>query len=102
MKLAVSQFPSKHFSHFPTSKRMVAEVSDLPGFEGFQRLYDDAADVGLALRNPRTGNVTRWTLADEIRCPRENELHGWFLIPTPESLQANPVLEGYCMTLIND
>ena len=102
MQLAVDTFPSKTFSHFPTTKRMVAEVSDLNGFEGFKALYDDAADVGIALRNVKTGKVTRWCLVTEIRCPREGELHGWYLAPTPESLRTNPVLADYSMTLIND
>ena len=102
MQLAVDLIPSKAFSHFPNSKRMVAEVSDLNGFDGFKPLYDDAIDVGFAIKNVKTGNITRWTVATEIRDPRENELHGWYLVPTPESLRRDPVLEGYCMTLIND
>ena len=102
MQLAVDTFPSKHFSHFPGTKRMVCEASDLNGFEGFKALYDDAADVGIALRNVKTGNVTRWQVVQELRDPRENELFGWFLAPTPESVRTNPVLADYSMTLIND
>lgn len=102
MQLTVDTFPSSQFSHFPRTRRLVCEVSGLQGFSGFKPLYDDAADVGLALRNPRTGNVTRWHLADEIRCPREGELLGWYLKPCPESVRHNPVLEGYCIALIND
>ena len=102
MQLKVDLIPSSSFSHFPKTKRMVAEVSDLNGFEGFKELYDDAVDVGFALKNPKTGNVTRWHVVTEIRDPRENELHGWYLAPTPESLRTNPVLADYSMTLIND
>ena len=105
MQLTVDLVPSKEFSHFPVSKRMVAEISDLNGFEGFKPLYDDAADVGFAIKNVKTGNITRWAVVDEIRNRRdtlERELLGWYLAPTPESLRSNPVLEGYCMTLIND
>ena len=100
MNLQVDTFPSKSFSHFPKTKRLVAEVSDLNGFEGFKPLYDDAADVGIALRNVQTGNVTRWTMADAIVV--EGETQGWYLIPAPESVRKNPALEGYCITLIND
>ena len=102
MQLNVDLIPSKAFSHFPKTKRMVAEVSDLNGFEGFKPLYDDAADVGLAIKNVKTGNITRWHVVTEIRDPRENELHGWYLAPTPESVRRNPVLADYSMTLIND
>jgi hypothetical protein len=55
------------------------------------------------VRNSKTGNITRWALADEIRSnDADNEVMGWYFIPTPESLRRNPVMEGYCMTLIND
>lgn len=102
MQLAVDTFPSSSFSHFPKTRRMVCEASDLGGFEGFKPLYDDAADVGIALRNPKTGNITRWHMVTEIRDPREGELLGWYLAPTPESVRRNPVLQDYSMTLIND
>jgi hypothetical protein len=67
-----------------------------------ERLYDDACDVGLALRNPRTGNVTRWHMLDEIRDPRENELLGWMLAPTHETLRKQPELQGYQLNIVND
>jgi hypothetical protein len=102
MQLKVDLIPSKAFSHFPKSKRMVAEVSDLNGFGGFKPLYDDAADVGFAIKNVKTGNITRWCVADEIRDPWDNELLGWYLAPTPESVRRNPVLADYSMTLIRD
>jgi hypothetical protein len=102
MQLNVDLIPNKAFSHFPKTKRLVAELNDLNGFEGFKPLYDDAVDVGLAIKNVKTGNITRWCVATEIRDHRNNELHGWYLVPTPEALRRNPVLEGYCMTLIND
>lgn len=101
MQLNVDLIPSKAFSHFPVSKRLVADVSDLNGFEGFKPLYDDAVDEGLALKNVKTGNITRWFVVTEIQ-DGAGELMGWYLAPTPESLRRNPVLENYCMTLVND
>jgi hypothetical protein len=102
MELQVEVVNSKAFTHHPATKRLVAEISDIQ-LGGFDRLYDDAADVGFALRNPKTGNVTRWSLADEVRTGgADNELLGWYFKPTPESLYKNPALAGYCMTLIND
>ena len=100
MQLNVVQVNSSLFSHFPKTKRLVAEMSDIC-VRGFQRLYSDAADVGLALRNPKTGNVTRWALSTEVR-DNEGEVLGWYLIPTSESIRRQPVLEGYCISLIND
>jgi hypothetical protein len=88
-------------SHDASKKLLIAEISDL-GLHGFDRLYDDACDVGFALRNPRTGNVTRWALATEVRDPRENELLGWMCVPCSESIRKNPKLAGYSFNIIND
>lgn len=101
MQLNVVQVNSALFSHFPKTKRLVAEMSDI-GVKAFQRLYVDATDEGFALRNPKTGNVTRWSVADRIVDPQEGETLGWYLLPTPETLHKCPEVEGYCMTLIND
>jgi hypothetical protein len=101
MLLDVVQLKSSLFNHFPKTKRLVAEISDT-GIHFFQQLYDDAADVGFSVRNEKTGNVTRWSLSDEVRDRNENELIGWTFVPTPESLRANPTLKGYMLTLLND
>jgi hypothetical protein len=101
MEMNIVQVNSAAFTHFPESKRLVADISDIAVRE-FQKLYNDAADVGFALRNPKTGNVTRWQVASEVRGPYDGELHGWYLVPTSESLRRNPQMEGYCITLVND
>jgi len=101
MLLNVVQVNSSLFNHFPKTKRLVSEISDIC-IKRFDRLYDDAADVGFALRNEKTGNVTRWSLSNEVRDPVENELIAWNFVPTPESVHAQPVLNGYTMTLLND
>ena len=99
MQLNVVQVNSKHFTHFPKTKSLVAEISDI-GVRNFQPLYDDACDVGFALRNPETGNVTRWYMAEEVRL--EGELQAWVLKPCSESLHRNPKLAGYQIRLLND
>jgi hypothetical protein len=101
MLLNVVQINSALFTHNPKAKTLVAELSDIQ-VKGFQPLYDDAADVGFAIRNPKTGNVTRWAVSNEIRDNVENELLGFKLVPTPESVRAQPVMQGYTMTLLND
>jgi hypothetical protein len=100
MQLNVVQINSALFSHYPKSKRLVAEISSI-GLAGFQRLYDDACDEGFALRNAKTGNVTRWVVADRV-VDGEGDLLGWYLTPCSESVRKQPVLKGYCITLIND
>jgi hypothetical protein len=101
MQLQVTQYSSEGISHSAHRSLLIAEASDM-GFRSLERLYDDAADVGLALRNPRTGNVTRWALLTEVRDPRENELLGWMLVPTFETLNKQPELKGYQFNIVND
>lgn len=101
MQLQVTEYSSEGISHSKKNTLLVAEASDI-GFRGLEPLYDDACDVGFALRNPRSGNVTRWVLKEEIRDPRENELLGWMMIPTSESIRKQPELKDYQLNLIND
>lgn len=101
MLLNVRQYSSDTLSHSAKNQLLLGEASDL-GFRGPELLYDDAADVGLALINPRTGNVTRWHLLDEVRDRRENELLGWMFAPTPETLRKQPELKGYQLNIAND
>jgi|WetSurMetagenome_2_1015567.scaffolds.fasta_scaffold730332_1 hypothetical protein len=101
MQLNVTQYSSESISHSKKNTLLIAEASDI-GFRGLERLYDDACDVGFALRNPRSGNVTRWALKEAIVDPREGELLGWMMVPTPESIRKQPELKDYQLNLIND
>ena len=101
MQLEVTCYSSEGISHSKERELLIAEASGL-GLRGMEQLYDDACDVGIALINPRTGNVTRWALKEEIRDTRENELLGWMMIPTPESIRKQPELKDYQLNIIND
>jgi hypothetical protein len=93
---------AKIIDHNSELKLMTADISDL-GLKSFDQLYDDACDVGFSMRNPKTGNVTRWALATEIRSNcADNELLGWMFVPCSESIRNNPVLEGYSFNIVND
>lgn len=100
-QLTVTRYSSEGISHSEAKGLLVAEASDL-GLKGFDRLYDDACDVGLELVNPRSGNVTRWYLKEEIIDHREHEVLGWMLCPTPETVRKQPELKDYQFNLIND
>jgi hypothetical protein len=99
MQLEVTQYSSEGISHSKKNTLLVCEASDI-GFRGMERLYDDACDVGFALRNPRNGNVTRWALLETIRDP--GEVLGWMMIPTPESIRKQPELKEYQLNIVND
>ena len=100
-QLQVTQYNSDGISHSKAKTLLVTEASDI-GFKGFEPLYDDACDVGIALVNPRSGNVTRWHLVETIVDRRENEVLGWMLHPTPETARKQPELKGYQQNMIND
>lgn len=100
MQLEVTRYSSEGISHNSQRGLLVCEASDI-GLKRLEPLYDDAADVGLALINPRTGNVTRWSLLEEIR-DQEHELLGWMLAPTPETVRKQPELKGYQLNIVND
>lgn len=100
MQLDVTQYSSEGISHSAHRNLLVCEASDL-GVGRMERLYDDACDVGLALRNPRSGNVTRWVLKEEVR-DQEHEVLGWMLVPTPETIRKQPELADYQLNIAND
>lgn len=102
MQLQVTQYSSEGISHNASRGLLVCEASDLGRGFRLERLYDDACDVGMALVNPRTGNVTRWALKEEIRDQRENELLGWMMTPTPETIRKQPELKDYQLNIVND
>ena len=100
-QLEVTRYSSEGISHSANKGILVCEASDI-GLRRFEPLYDDACDVGIALVNPRSGNVTRWHLAETMTDPAEGEVLGWLLKPTTETVRKQPELAGYEFRIIND
>lgn len=95
-------FSSQNVDHSEQQRRLQVEASTLglrPGHQ-FDRLHDDACDVGIVLQNPRTGNLTRWAHKEDIDWA--GEVGGWVFVPCPETLRKQPELEGYTLTIFND
>jgi hypothetical protein len=97
--LPVDIIPGRLFTVSDSGSKLVAEISDLTGFDLFKRLYDDACDAGFALRT--THSVTRWSLAIEER-DSEGDIIAWHFNPTSESVTVNPDCEGWDLTVLND
>lgn len=81
-------------------KTFAVDASDLgykPGECPSQQLYDDAADVGIALYNLSSGNTTRWyeTLSSSGK-------DFWEYRPTAETLRYFPSLKGWSVKIYND
>lgn len=99
MVLLSKPVSSKLFTHVPDTKSLVTEISTLQ--RDFQPLYDDAADIGLILRNNKTGNLTAWYVSDTVY-DNDGDIVAWQLKPTWESIRANWIVEGYTMLVVND
>jgi hypothetical protein len=100
----MTQFSSQPIGHCARGKRMLCEASDLmlrPGHV-WEQIYDDACDVGIALRNPRSGNVTRWYQCEGETVLDDGDVILWVFRPTSETIYRNPGLEGYVLHIIND
>ena len=102
--LQITPYNIKRFSHHPGNKTLVVEASDLnwiPGsMAGFEQLYDDACDIGIAVSNPRTNSTTYWYYVAEVT--EQGELTAWILRPTNESCRKHPGVQCYTMHILND
>lgn len=101
MRLPVSTtLSSSLFTHNLTDKVLVCEASELGGGK-FSPLYDDACDIGLDLRNEKTGNITTWSFSRDVY-DADGDLMHTELSPIFESVRRNPALQGYKMIILND
>ena len=81
-------------------RAFAANASDLgyrAGESPSQQLYDDAADRGVALFNPSSGNTTHWyeTLSSSGE-------YSWEYRPTVETVRQFPSLKGWTVKIYND
>ena len=91
-------------SKFSFSHRLAtADVTDLvPSFRN-HLLYDDAADVGFAMRSTKTGEVATFVLARPLTTGgNDNELFGWEYILISEDARRFPALSGLTVHILND
>jgi hypothetical protein len=90
------------FTHVPSTKSYVTEASDLGEFNFFQRIYDDAADVGFLVCNPNTNTTILVTLFQELADFDNNEVCGWEFTPCEHDVRAYPKLRNYKFVIYND
>lgn len=97
--LTLTPMTTRGITHIPAERMMVTEASTL-GFK-LERLYDDACDVGIAIKSTKTGNITTWFLEDTLVDTAENELREWVLAPTTETVRKHRGLIGYKLRVFN-
>jgi hypothetical protein len=102
-QLTLVPFTTQGMSRLPKAGLLLGEASTMgirPGHQ-WERLYDDACDVGLALTSHKTGVTTTWYLKDTVK-DSEQEVLGWMFCPTPETARRHPELARYQLNIGND
>ncbi len=85
-----------------TSRTFSVDASQLsPQTSGhfMGQLYNDAADVGLALDNPHTNRSVPFFLKNVDE--REGDVMGWWFEVLPESARKHPELTGLKLLIVN-
>lgn len=81
MQLSLTAIPSSYFVYYSQDREFSQEISSLPGkgADIFQRIFDDACDVGFAIVSAKTGAERIFSLSKEIvrRHADEQEVEGW-------------------------
>lgn len=101
MKFNVIEFPS---SFFTWSQGVAhAEASDMEN-RHLQPLYDDACDVGFAIKSDKTGEVVTYVMETPVYDigEEERELLGWRYVPTAESIRKVPACANTKAVIYND
>lgn len=100
MQLEIWPVSSAQFTHNADTKMLVVEASEVGPIH---QLYDDACDIGIAIRSDRTGAITYWYLCEsETQHDADGDIVAQYLYPTVETVRKFPHLEGYKITMFND
>lgn len=100
MKFPIIEFPS---SFFTWSQGVAhAEASDMEN-RHLQPLYDDACDVGFAIKSDKTGEVVTYVMERPVYDEGEDhELLEWRYVPTNESIRKVPACANSKAVIYND
>jgi hypothetical protein len=79
----------------------MSDFNDYATSNFHHRIYDDAMDVGIAIRSIKTDNVVTYYWAGEIR-NGENELQYVEYLPLPEDVKKYPSAAGTKVHIFND
>jgi hypothetical protein len=88
----------KQFSYHEGT--FVAEISSLGKGFGWQQLYPDAADVGIAIQG-KTGAIVAFYLG-ETRRETGDDITSWVFYPCSESIKKFPAAAVAKVIILND
>jgi hypothetical protein len=92
---------STKFTFNSAKRTFFAEASDLNGHELYRQIYDDAIDVGFAIRSDRTGQVMRFYVASTHK-DREGDITHWTFKIIDEDARRSPALKDLSVVIFND
>ena len=92
---------SLKFRWLSNYKRFMADISDLGPDFSFDRVYNDAYDVGFVMVSHKTGAEVKFVITTHCT-DREGDITHWELVPVSEAIRANPKLNGVIVTIWND
>jgi len=97
------QFSTNMFHWTPEEGLFSQELSSLGvrlNQNAFHQLYSDACDEGITLISHVTGKEANY-FVDHMDMSYE-EIQGWNLLPTPETIKQQPRLKNTKVLIIND
>ena len=100
MKFNVIEFPSDHFTYSKHSNCLTSEASDM-GNRHLQPLYDDACDVGFAVKSSTSGEVVTFHMV-KVMTDGEGEVTGWEYELTAESARKHSECGRMTAVVFND
>ena len=103
MRLTLVEHSSRQFSYSNKDKTLVSEASDLDN-RHLERIYDDACDVGFAVKSEKTGNVVVFVMDSPMYHGQgeDREISGWTYTPCSDSIRKHPECIGMKATIFND
>lgn len=93
-----SVHPSKKFNYDHDTNAFTAWASDL-GPHMFDRIYDDACDIGLSIVSHKTGAVSTFYVDKEER--NDGDIMAWHLKPTEGTVRRHPLLKDTTVIVFN-
>lgn len=92
-------YSSNDFTYDASTKVFVGEISAVPTV--LREMYNDALDIGFAMRSAKTGRIAYFCIETAER-DREGDMYRWTFKPTSDSIRRNPNLEGVVVAVYND
>lgn len=98
--LPLIEFPSSMFSWSEGGNMATCEASDMEN-RHLQRIYDDAMDVGFAIKSDKTGRVVKFFM-ESVETDTEGEITHWVYKACHEDVRVNPAAAFVNVWVFND